>query len=852
MPRFIQRICLVCCLLLAARSGFAFSLLGEVEAWQVPAIGHFEPGDIGGVKNLGEGYRWNVPVITYGFDNSFLSYFGSGGVAAVDAAFAILNSLPPVSTMDNMEEFPLIDPVTGAPTTFRDSRRENPRARANNLLDMKSFVLGYVLEQLGLAEPERFTWTLRERRTEADPPETNYLVIMRNFDPVSITPSAYVNGTRYTFQILEDNQANADAFEIPVDPEFAFSSVALRSLSFGTFFTYLTRDDIGGLRYLYHPTNRVWEPFPVGTESFVPDFTNPILLTNLDLTLFSLLSRTVSPATLSNLYPGLLITGATPSGSIIVSNVPVVVTNNVPLFFFTNNAAPLILTNLDLSSFASFTRTNDPAAVLAAFPTLLLASTNAYPTTVVAIASIDFTNAPPEPWDDPFNFRPMFVTNFVTNAAINYFYTFRNVFTNYFGPLTVLRTEITGVQKEPWSDALNPIYRTNTQDRLVAEPSGGVVIVPTNLLGYDIVTPVATNVVGITNILFQTNVLDPSTGLARLVQELEIRFFTNVSYFAYPIELLAQGQFTNVVITNGFTTNLVTTYNITVGNVLTNYFGPTTPGTRYRFSVTPSPLNPAVLITNIISQGPDVLPVPSGGFLIDTNLTGFLFVATNFPTVIQVTNVVFDVLNPATGERQAEVFVYNFTNTVYQVFGYVTQPAPAQLLRGGVDKIQFVRLGDGTIQGNVFNFTNRYQVTFWTNGLPVREAFQIVQTRPDILFIAADIGTTLGLPFPLGVQRNSGFQNNAAINTQGDPADQGGPGTIFPPINIALNKIGPSLLNTFPGFTTEASVRQLFGIGGVTWVWGSFDGSTNPPIVFPQDQTSLEELEARTAGNQIE
>ncbi len=48
---------------------------------------------------ISNGYRWNVPVVTYGFDQSFLDYFGSNGVAAVQGAIAVLNDLPPASTI---------------------------------------------------------------------------------------------------------------------------------------------------------------------------------------------------------------------------------------------------------------------------------------------------------------------------------------------------------------------------------------------------------------------------------------------------------------------------------------------------------------------------------------------------------------------------------------------------------------------------------------------------------------------------------------------------------------------------------------------------------------------------------
>ena len=43
----------------------AFALLGPFEAWQTPELGYNPLGtDIGAPKNLGEEYRWNVPVIS--------------------------------------------------------------------------------------------------------------------------------------------------------------------------------------------------------------------------------------------------------------------------------------------------------------------------------------------------------------------------------------------------------------------------------------------------------------------------------------------------------------------------------------------------------------------------------------------------------------------------------------------------------------------------------------------------------------------------------------------------------------------------------------------------------------------
>ena len=63
-------------------------------------LGYQQPGDIGGPMDINEEYRWNVPVVTYAFDQSFLDYFGSNGVAAVEQAIGVINELPPASSID--------------------------------------------------------------------------------------------------------------------------------------------------------------------------------------------------------------------------------------------------------------------------------------------------------------------------------------------------------------------------------------------------------------------------------------------------------------------------------------------------------------------------------------------------------------------------------------------------------------------------------------------------------------------------------------------------------------------------------------------------------------------------------
>src|SRR5689334_21499823 len=83
----------------------AFSLIGPYTDWMDVFNGYRLTADIGGPMNLKEEYRWDVPVITYDFDKSFIAYFGSNGVAAVESAIQILNNLPAASNID-LSNFP--------------------------------------------------------------------------------------------------------------------------------------------------------------------------------------------------------------------------------------------------------------------------------------------------------------------------------------------------------------------------------------------------------------------------------------------------------------------------------------------------------------------------------------------------------------------------------------------------------------------------------------------------------------------------------------------------------------------------------------------------------------------------
>ena len=249
MRRFKQKIFALAVAVTLVVDASAFSLMGPFASWQTAAIGYNLPLDVGGPMTLSEDYRITVPVLNYGFDGTFLSFFGANGVAAVNAAMGILNAVPAASAMSaSLTEFPLqaIGPA-------------NATAANLQIRDLKSAALSTVLGQMGLASPERWTYTLRDRTVVNN--TTNYTVIQRNFDPISLLPNNIVNGVLYTYTVAEPLLPGnfADAVETRVSGNINNISVASvdegGGLLAGQFFTSLTRDDYGALRYLLRFNN---------------------------------------------------------------------------------------------------------------------------------------------------------------------------------------------------------------------------------------------------------------------------------------------------------------------------------------------------------------------------------------------------------------------------------------------------------------------------------------------------------------------------------------------------------------------------------------------------------------------
>jgi hypothetical protein len=276
-----------------------FSLLGPYAAWMDPTNSYRAGLDIGGPVGLSEGYRWNVPFVTYGFDQSFINYFGSNGVYAVGQAFQVLNDLTPASDL-NPTNFP-----TG-------SYRYNYSAADQQVFDLKTATLAVLLEHMGLSEPERNMFVLYQWSSMflADLYLSDYsdsflseYILERNFDPQSLAPSTQVNGVPYMGEVfalgpLNPNPRLAYGHAQIVDPLAVdqtaatdlihivlpiFTTVGFNTggdLLTGAYFSTFSQDDIGGIRYLLSTNNvepEILLPDVYGTGSNTTWFVNGAL-----------------------------------------------------------------------------------------------------------------------------------------------------------------------------------------------------------------------------------------------------------------------------------------------------------------------------------------------------------------------------------------------------------------------------------------------------------------------------------------------------------------------------------------------------------------------------------------------
>jgi hypothetical protein len=249
MRRFLFQLVLLGVMFATRFDGFGFALNGPIMPYQA-ALRDSLKTEYKGVlapQERDEEYRWNVPVITYGFDQPFFNYFGTNGINSIEENFKILNNLPPISQ--------ITDQVLS--NYLFSAEDVNAQATALSMIDLKTYSMPVILEHCGLSQPESFVWSPRSRTVYSPAPNaifTNWTVMIRNYDPITRLPSAVVNGVTYTYSVAGDVMA----------PLPAFSSTAASGILgagrfgagfYGHAFWGLTYDDVGAFRQIYATNN---------------------------------------------------------------------------------------------------------------------------------------------------------------------------------------------------------------------------------------------------------------------------------------------------------------------------------------------------------------------------------------------------------------------------------------------------------------------------------------------------------------------------------------------------------------------------------------------------------------------
>jgi hypothetical protein len=242
--------------------------------------------------------------------------------------------------------------------------------------------------------------------------------------------------------------------------------------------------------------------------------------------------------------------------------------------------------------------------------------------------------------------------------------------------------------------------------------------------------------------------------------------------------------------------------------------------------------------------------VPSGDYYISTNPCGPDVVVSpqppGFPVPIveAVTNLIYAVSNSATAYHSVSLVTYS-TNHILIVQSPICAVASTNSTSTnttarnyqGIGRIQFVRVADANYDSSSGLFyhpiTNQYAMLFITNGMLATNTFQRVVTAPDFVFDANDQASG-----PSTIPIIGGTTASVKFDQDNEGAGLAGPGIINPGGTIAFTKVGTAYLNESPSYLNGPT-----NAAGKYWIWGSFDGTTNAPVVYPNG-TSLVNLAA--------
>jgi hypothetical protein len=322
-----------------------------------------------------------------------------------------------------------------------------------------------------------------------------------------------------------------------------------------------------------------------------------------------------------------------------------------------------------------------------------------------------------------------------------------------------------------------------------------------------------------------------------------------------------------------FTTNVVQFFVHTFGNIFTNTFATRGIVGTVSSTITNSPFAPAGTppTTNTVVKIFPATGVFGDFFILPTNDCGALVLSNMLTTVTAITNLPTTVSNaPVTGTNGTITFTpgsVSFTTNRTLIYLPVTCPLDRIARRGGVDQIQFIERPYDSLVSQAWDpITNDYTVTELdeTNAVLVQRHFQRRVPRPDFIFSAANFSSqnavlnysntvdgatsifTLTFTVPAGSIGILYFANNAILNANlnvsydqtGRAGNQAGPGTIIDDSVLGrvyiLNSQFPVFENLSAGTGTTNNFLVPTEAQQVPFTaWGSFDGTTNAPVVYP-------------------
>ena len=422
---------------------------------------------------------------------------------------------------------------------------------------------------------------------------------------------------------------------------------------------------------------------------------------------------------------------------------------------------------------------------------------------------------------------------YTTNIVTQYAYDFINVITNHYNTSNYVTAVLTNyaVLTNGIVGALTNIVTTNSF--WTNQVTGDFYTVPTNWCGYQLIG-LLTNTVAVTNSVAATNpagvvllpgeqyVLTTYSANTNYIYSLRPGFCEPALYFA-----------------TNYTTNVVTQYSYYFGSIVTNSYYTNSP-------VVVLTTNLAILtngfvgtLTNIVTTNTTYNGVSGDFYIPHADWCAYSVVSTQLQSTVYFTNTLTATNLPGVadlGQRYSQLTITDYTNTILVVQpSLCSQAAPVANLRRGLGRVQFIRANYDSLLGQFFQpLTNTYTMTVISNGQPVTEYYQRVVAAPDFLFQAADLTVpTAALPYgPVSTFTTPNFDQSAITGALA------GPGAIIPGTTIVFNENNNNLfingsLNYVNGISTNVYVNLNQDTQRTNSAWGSFDASTNYPIVYP-------------------